>query len=65
MIVKPQDCLDISFCVKGQRQWFALNGLDFRKFVREGYDSEVLLATGCQLAKDAVAQAEKRISNGG
>jgi hypothetical protein len=33
-------------CASGARRWFEAYGLDFRDFVTNGIDAEVLLATG-------------------
>lgn len=36
------DCQSAGFCIAGARRWFAIKGLDFRKFVREGMTREEL-----------------------
>ena len=41
-------------CVSGVRAWFAVNNLDFAKFLREGISEADLLATGDALAREAV-----------
>lgn len=48
------------FCVHGMRQWFNLHGLDFGKFVREGYPISVADAIDDKFAQDlaAIARAE-------
>ena len=38
------------YCARGSRRWFARVGLDWAAFVRDGIDSEVLLATGDGMA---------------
>lgn len=47
------------FCRAGVKQWGAVHGFDWRDFVRNGIESEVLLATGDALAIAAVEWAEK------
>ncbi|GAB3191966.1 MULTISPECIES: hypothetical protein [Burkholderiales] len=51
-------------CVHGTRTWFARQGLDFRAFLREGVDAEVLLATGDAMALRVVEHARHRSSQG-
>lgn len=41
-------------CTRGARRWFEQHGLDFRAFLREGLDAEVLLAQGDHLAAEVV-----------
>lgn len=38
------------YCAKGARRWAAHVGLDWATFVRDGIDSEVLLATNDDMA---------------
>lgn len=45
MIVTAEMLVSLGFCVAGQRQWFADQGLspeDFRAFVRNGMELETL-----------------------
>lgn len=48
------------FCVDKSRAWFARHGLDWRAFVRDGVDEQVLTATGCALALRLVEHAHSR-----
>lgn len=41
-------------CSRGAKNWFESYGFDFRDFLKNGIDSERLLATGDQLAFDVV-----------
>jgi len=50
-------------CVAGIRRWFAANGLDFRDFMKNGIESDVLLATGDALAVAVVEDAARRREN--
>lgn len=47
------------YCVNGTRAWFRRHGLDFRKFLREGCDADVLLATGDAMAQRVVEIARQ------
>lgn len=48
------------FCAPNARVWARRNGVDFRAFVREGLDAEVLLATGDGFALKLVEWARQR-----
>lgn len=46
-------CTDIiraGYCGTGMRRWFERYGLDFRTFLKDGIDEEVLAATGDAMA---------------
>jgi hypothetical protein len=47
------------YCLPKTRRWFEQHGLDFRAFVREGVDEQVLLATGDGLAIALVEWAHR------
>lgn len=51
-------------CVAGARGWFRTYDLDFRDFLKNGIDAEVLLATGDALAEQVVERKIERESNG-
>ena len=53
-----------ALCMKGTRQWFAAQGLDYNAFRADGLPAKVLLATKDPLAARAVAAAEKEAANG-
>lgn len=38
-------------CVKGTRQWFDRYGLDWNRFIHEGYPVSEIEATGCPMAR--------------
>jgi hypothetical protein len=48
-------------CVNGTRTWFARHDLDFRAFLRDGCDAEILLSTGDAMALKVVDYARARI----
>jgi hypothetical protein len=49
-----------SLCAIGTRKWFKEHKLDFRDFLRNGIDEEILLATGDAFAVAVVEQAHGR-----
>ena len=51
-------------CGRAARPWFAAHDLSWDTFVTEGYDSEVLRATGDGLALKVIAIAEAEASHG-
>ncbi len=61
IIVTVQDCRKLGFCMKQVRPWFALQGLDFRGFIRNGIPARELRATNNEYVEDVIRQAKKRI----
>ena len=51
----------VGLCVNGTRTWFARHDLDFRAFLRDGCDAEILLSTGDAMALKVVDFARARI----
>ena len=51
----------VGLCVNGTRTWFARYDLDFRAFLRDGCDAEILLSTGDAMALKVVDYARARI----
>ncbi|HHQ4348099.1 hypothetical protein PZU33_03795 [Pseudomonas aeruginosa] len=51
----------VGLCVHGTRTWFARHDLDFRAFLRDGCDAEILLSTGDAMALKVVDYARARI----
>lgn len=56
MIITLEDARAFDYCAPGMRRFAARNKLDWSKFIKEGLPSEVLLATGEQMA---IALVEK------
>lgn len=52
-------------CARSARPWFERRGLSWAVFVSEGYDSEVIRATGDSLALKVVEIAEAEVSGNG
>lgn len=51
------DQLPEPYCAKGARRWAARLNLDWAAFVRDGIDSDVLIATGDAMALRLVDHA--------
>ena len=47
------------YCVPKSREWAQRHGIDFKAFMRDGIDADVLLATGDALALRLVAWARE------
>ena len=58
--VTIQDLRASRLCFQGARPWFARHGLDWQVFLREGFEAEVLAATGDALALRVIAIAAER-----
>ena len=50
-------------CVKGSREWCKANNIDFREFVRDGIDAEILKRLNDPITNRLVEAAERE--NGG
>ena len=57
MIITMQHVRANGHCARGTRTWFARHGLDFRAFLKDGIESDVLLAIGDALALAVVEKA--------
>lgn len=64
VLVFPKHLRSAMICTRGGREWFKAKGLDWSRFVIEGLDSDVLLATGDPFAVKAVEAAEKDAARG-
>lgn len=51
-------------CHRGARRWFAEHDLSWATFVSEGYDVEIIKATGDHFGLLVVERAEKEAANG-
>lgn len=60
MIVKLIDVKSAGFCDRGLERWCQRNGLDYGQ-LRYGIHEDVLLGTGCVLARKVVRAAHERI----
>lgn len=64
MIITIDDIVKAGICATGARRWFRLRGLNFRDFMDNGIDAEVLLATGDAYAQQVVNHKLGRLNNG-
>lgn len=65
MIVRPSDIQKAGYCSAGARRWFEAHDLDFRAFIANGIEADVLLATGDALAQRVVElKIERESANG-
>lgn len=58
--VNIADVRACNLCVRGARQWFSLNGLDFQHFLLHGYPVETIEATNDALGKQVAEHARRR-----
>lgn len=65
MLITITDIRLAGHCVAGARDWFAAYDLNFRDFIRNGIDADVLLATGDALAVQVVERKIERESSDG
>lgn len=62
MIIKMRDLRRVDICSSAvTRKWFKDNGFDWHEFLKNGIESEKLLATNNPIAKQIV---EKALENG-
>lgn len=54
------DIAKAGYCASGARRWFEAHGLDFKDFIENGIDADVLLATGDAMAERVVALKRER-----
>ena len=60
--VTIDDVRAVGLCVNGTRVWFARQDMDFRAFLRDGCDADILLATGDAMAQRVVEHARNQSS---
>ena len=61
LIITADDVVKAGHCVvPGLRDWCKAHGLDFRKFVQEGYPATVLLEKGDALAVRIIELRKQR-----
>lgn len=64
MIIRPKHLRLLKFCAAGTQRWFAVQGLDWRDFLRNGIDEEKLLATGDPRVAAIIAAAHREENAG-
>ena len=60
MTVTYDDIAKAGYCASGARRWFEAHNLDFKDFIANGIEAEVLLATGDAMAERVVAMKQER-----
>jgi arsenate reductase-like glutaredoxin family protein len=55
--VRIQHIRQANLCARGARAWFARHGLDYGEFLKNGIDSEKILALGDHFGNTVVAKA--------
>jgi hypothetical protein len=65
MLITITDIRLAGHCVSGARDWAQAYGIDFRDFIRNGIDSEVLLATGDAMAEQVIQRKIEREAHDG
>jgi len=60
MRITITDIRNAGHCVAGARTWFGEYDLDFRDFLKNGIDADVLLATGDAMAVQVVERKIER-----
>lgn len=60
VLVTINDLRTAKMCGRSARPWFARQGLSWDVFITQGYDAEIIRATGDGLALKVVAIAEQR-----
>lgn len=54
MLITIDDVRKAGFCVVGARSWFAAHGIPFNQFIKDGIDSDELIARGDDMARTVV-----------
>lgn len=62
--VFPRHVRKARICMSGSRTWVRAHGLDWSKFVSEGFDADMLLAINDPITNRAVEEALKEAANG-
>lgn len=57
MIITIQHVKKVNYCFKGAKRWFETHDLDWDRFIKEGIDEAILLATGCRFAEKVIEVA--------
>ena len=59
-----QDVRNAGYCASGARRWFEAYDLNFRAFLSDGIDAEILRGTGDALGIRVANVAEERMTDG-
>ncbi|MDH3233766.1 MAG: hypothetical protein OEQ29_09560 [Alphaproteobacteria bacterium] len=64
MIITLQDALKRGHCPGGVKRWFGQHNLDFRHFVKNGIDSDLVIKLGDGFGDRVVKLAKERQGDG-
>ena len=59
-LVTVSDLRKGGYCVSGAKRWFEAHDLDFRDFVKNGIDAEVVRPIGDPMSQRCIEIAEER-----
>lgn len=59
IIIRMPDIRRALMCGRGTQGWFRLRGLDYDKFIREGYPIETLEAIDDEMSRQVCAKARE------
>lgn len=65
VIVRVEHVRRANLCMRGARDWFRTNSLDFTHFLKHGYPADVLERTGDDLAVKVVEIARREAQRNG
>lgn len=63
IIIRMPDIRRALMCGRGPQGWFKLRGLDYNRFIREGYPIETLEAIGDEMSRQVCAKAREYYGN--
>jgi hypothetical protein len=59
IVIRMPDIRRALMCGRGPQSWFRLRGLDYDRFIREGYPIEELEAIDCDMARQVCVKARE------
>lgn len=60
IIIRMPDIRRVLMCGRGTQGWFRLRGLDYDRFIREGFPIEELEAIDCLMARQVCSAARRQ-----
>lgn len=60
IIIRMPDIRRVLMCGRGTQGWFRLRGLDYDRFIREGFPIEELEAIDCLMAQQVCLAARRQ-----
>jgi hypothetical protein len=62
IIIRMPDIRRALMCGRGVQGWFKLRGLDYDRFIREGFPIEELAAVDCEMSRQVCNSARQHYS---